>query len=252
MKKLVLFVLVVSVLAVAGTVEAAYSYSDNFESYGLGSDLNGQGGWTVTNHPSSALATIVNTHTSTLNGQWVGYNSVAAGYYHTTRTVTVDENLLTIQLSAYADQQGPGDPPNSGWYGDMRFLLLDNSGGTVSFTWFRTDASIFILNEGANGWVGQGGNPGDDTPWIWTAEFDFANDQQRITSEVVGSGNPISSGWLPLTGGPRTLAEVDGGTLEIQSLRGGIDDVSIITIPEPATVALLLVGGVGAMVRRRK
>ena len=232
MKTLALFALIVSVVAIAATVKGAYSYSDDFQSYGLGSELDGQGGWTVIKHPAIPSATIVNTHTSTLNGQWVGYDSSTATAYHeTTRTVAVDENLLTIQLSTYADHQGPGDPPNSGWYGTSQLRLLDNSGNDVSYTWFRTDAPIFILNEAKNGWIAQGGDPGDDTPWIWTAEFDFANDQQRITSEVIGSGNPISSDWLPFSGGPRTLAEVHGGTLLIKNQRGGIDDVSIITIP---------------------
>jgi|SaaInl7_200m_RNA_FD_contig_61_85342_length_1161_multi_24_in_0_out_0_1 hypothetical protein len=250
--KIVKVLVMLVVLCCAGTVMAAYTYSDDFESYALDAPLNGQGGWTVSLPGGSYWENVNNTSTAGSGEYGNGKSAwaVVPPYGNngiTSRTITVDEDFLTVSFLYLPNSNG--ETSSTPW-GSGHFKLLDDGGFVYSDVWYRTDTPMYALNGAADGWIALGMDPGQ-VAFTFQVEIDFASDQQRISTTITSTSVTTTSGWIDFTGGARTLAEADGGSLEVWGGYRGIDDVSIATIPEPATLCMLGIGGL-ALLRRKK
>ena len=252
--KIVKVLVMLVVLCCAGTVMAAYNYSDNFESYALDNPLNGQGGWTV-DIPNGYWERVDNTSTAgsgeSGNGKSAWLVVPPYGYGDQFRTITVDENLLTASFLYLPN--GNGEPTSTPW-GHAQFQLEDNAGNVYSQGWYRTDEPLYVLGgDGAGNafWYDSGSNPGE-VAFTYQVEIDFASSQQRVSTTILSTSVTTTSSWFSMAYDfTPTVLEADGGKLHIRSGYGGIDDVSIVTIPEPATMCLLGMGGL-ALLRRKK
>ena len=138
------------------------------------------------------------------------------------------------------------------WYSDLPLAGLANSGDTIALHWheiFSTSADMrltvrfldaqgngpdnhFIVNGNSAGWAGS----------LASSTFTVRNQQLVVRTDLV---NPVVTMRIALvSGGP------ESGTGQYI-----IDDLSVVVVPEPSTIALLSLGGLvglGGLLRRRK
>jgi hypothetical protein len=240
--------IVVLMLFCAGAVMAEYTYTDDFESYTLDDPLNGLGGWTVTlpllEGEPAYWENVNNTSTagSGESGNGKSAWAVVPPYGNngiTSRTITVDEDYLTVSWLYLPNSNG--ETISTPW-GSGSFQLRDDTGNVYSQAWYRTDNDMYVLNAAGTGWIATGFFPApisdpNGVAFIYEVQVDFAASQQKVSVTVISTNAKLSTPWLPLTGGARTLAEADGGELYISGGYRGIDDVLIATgadgFPDP-------------------
>jgi len=220
----------VAVLTLSLAATAAPWFED-FDSYATGSMLHGQGGWKGwDNNPAWDAPTSSAQSFSSPNSAEIGGNadlvheySVAGGYaqYSTMQYIPRDSTGVNY------------------------FILLNeyNDGGSK-------DWSVQTLFDMAAGEVSSYYVAGSTLPIVWDqwVEFRCLIDLDANTVTEYYNGNMLATHeWDD--GGSNTLAAVDlfgnGGSPIFY------DDMSVV-IPEPCTLSLLALGGIGLLRRRRK
>jgi hypothetical protein len=171
-----------------------------------------------------------------------------SGYY--TQDVVIDfdgewtGSQLLIQLSTgdvYQDGVGTAQPPQEAFFATFASLEFDTfvaAGGTTNGT-----SETFSLGGGA---VDLGGDP--------TAQFDSAGINQAWNPPG-GAGIADRTGFALArvslsddASGTWTLLASAGG--EISTYEGPVEGGAM--VPEPATMSLLALGGLGVLIRRRR
>jgi len=241
-----LFVLgAVSLMLLAGVAQAQI---DDFESYPLGSVIDGQGGWKGWGSPAAAQELVSNIQARSgeqslqLAGtdadpvhQFAGLDSgivemTAWQYIPSSEVVGTTYYIL---MNTFVNPGGP-----FGWSSQITFDLADTT----------TGAGTGIVRETM---VQSGGEPGaSNTP------LDIVRDQWVEIKHVIDMDNDwvtITYGGQPLAadewsnGGPTALAAIDLYAPNENAVY--YDDVMV---PEPATMSLLVLGGLAALRRKRR
>lgn len=204
------------------------AWSDNFDSYATGSNLNGQGGWFGWDGVATC-GTVVSTFALS------GPNSVEID--------NADDTVHAytgVSSGAWTYSAWMFIPDN--FTGKTYFILLNtyNNGGPYSW-------SVQLTFDAATGKVTDDIGSGSSLPYIvnaWTeirVDFDLTAD----TKSIYYGGNLLgSSGWK--NDGVLNLAAVD---LYSEGSPVYYDNLSL--VPEPGTIAALALG-LGALVIRRK
>jgi PEP-CTERM motif-containing protein len=239
MKKLmVISMLVAAIGFVAGPASAATIYETGFEASGetygnftAGLSVTQQSAWTG----SDAASVISNTDVIS------GYGSQSLKVPGSEAKLTLDECTTTLTAEFAIKLSGDKAVHNDGFY------LRDSN--------FAKVARIIFKNGGitAFGWV----NVGGPTTWVTVGSF---SDNDVVTIKVVadisaqtydiyfdGATTPVVDDLL-FAG---TFANVNRCTWDTPGdVSILVDGVSI--TPEPATMVLLGLGGVGLLIRRRR
>jgi hypothetical protein len=220
-------------LLAAATVTNAADFFDNFDSYTTGS-IQGKGGWAA----------------------WTGSDVSAAGEVTTARAFSGTQSLEiasgddTVQTFTSID--------NGTWSLTLEQFIPPTSGGT---TW------VILMNQYPN-----------NLNWSVNLKFDMTAGTVTSAEEASASATLVKDVWTPL----RFDIDLDASTVSIYYnntfltthdwQNGGIDQlqgldlyadsnqsgsvfydqVRLTQVPEPSSLALLLVGGLAFLVRARK
>lgn len=241
---------------------------DNFESYSpLLGDMNGQGGWTVTNgNPSfgpDGPVVIVDSFTwdaSTQSATVGGVEQTAVGLtslYHSASIPFVSQTPTPTSLkfeTAYLES-------NNGFRNNFQFVLSASSGNLLTIDLTPGAAGQYDVtwssSFAAGGAIGPLATSVIPTPINSTQfQLDMWADGLNVAYNFSNAGNSISSGTL--TGGASQADLITGFAVNWYSNTGGgvgngivtIDNVSV--VPEPTSGMLGLLGASCAFLRRRR
>ncbi|MCA9256477.1 MAG: PEP-CTERM sorting domain-containing protein [Phycisphaerales bacterium] len=247
----------VSTLVLAIATTASASLMDDFESYGTTGDM--QAAWgaaglgsldTVVGNPGQSMfhpggtqnTRLLDTPLTEAAGQPIVWEFDLFEQFplgNKRITATLDKVAFGwLELGLYNNLVEPVGGGTVDGYG-MRIL---GHGGEqwVSFPndpvsrtgWHHFKATITADNILFEVWLTEGMNPGGGTsPAEYSSYTSTAHDGTGLTWDEVKIG------------GPSNLSSANGGA--------HFDNMSVTQIPEPATIALLLIGGAATMRRRR-
>jgi hypothetical protein len=141
-----------------------------------------------------------------------------------------------MQVDAGAIQEVGGIGPNSGSTGSV--VLADNMSGASSLTADSINVNSLVIGNGAT--FSLAPSASDGSPMVGRSGFVVAGSLAPSSSFVAASGSLLDVGGSAGSSLAPTLGGVAGGA--------GVN-----AVPEPSTVALLLLGGLAglSLVRRR-
>lgn len=214
---------------------SAQSFNDDFESYTLGSNLHGQGGWTGWDGNSAAGA-VVSSAAAFSGSQSVDIVG-ASDLVHT--FVDVTSGLWTLSVQQYVPSSSSGTSQ----------LVLWNSYPSPG-AW--KDASVQIRYNLTAGWVT---SDFDSSPtpnalailkdqWV-ESRFEI-NLNDNLVTEYYNNQLLYSHPWQ--TAGLDQLQALD---LYANSA-GSVYYDNVVLIPEPTTASLLVLGGLAMLLRRSR
>jgi len=261
----------VAILLQAGWALAAGSvWTDNFESYTAGSNLNGQGGWTdtggttykITAAPTGGVASTQGVDKGTGSNQmdWTGHPWDWG-------TLAVGDKAIA-RMDFQANGSGAFDDDRVGWIpsnqtsSSYHFAVqLDNSDGGLQ-TYFRDNSGnrvqqVTLISNATLGASGSNWYREEVQVTKLTAS-PGPNGASLVVNfwALDGSGNP--SNLKTATYGPFDTSLLRGfsGTVypmykNYNAQPGNADNAYFEITPEPATLAFLAIGGAVALLRRR-
>ncbi len=245
--------------AMVGSAQAAVLI-DNFETYNpLFSDMNGQGGWIVTNGnpatPSDGPVVIVDEFT------WDGStrSATVGGVAQTTLGVTSLNHGVSVPLAgtmanpssfkfetAYTESAG-GDPRNN-----FQFVLTSNMGNLLSINLAPGGAGEYDFTWSSA--FAPGGVIGSKVAGLPTQfQFDTWSNGSAIEYSFTTAGSTISSGTLAGAGLSDMLTSF---AVDWDSTGGAggnsitVDNVSL--VPEPSSFLMIGLAALGFAARRRR
>jgi hypothetical protein len=249
-------------LALVGGSHAAVLV-DNFESYSpLFDDMNGQGGWTVSNgtplNPLDGPVVIIDNYTwdaSTQSATVGGVEQTFVGVTSLYHSVSVPFQSVTPMPSSFKFETAYTESTN-GFRNSFQFVLGTNVGGGNLLTINLTPGAAGQYDVSWNSGFAAGGPIG---PLVANTSTQFQLDTYWNGSAVAynfsNAGSPVSSGTFA------TLLATDvmnGLSVNWDSSTGAgvgnnsitIDNVSL--VPEPTSAMLGLMGASFAFLRRRR
>ena len=238
MKKLVTILVI---LGLAGMANA--DWIDTFESYTGGETIAGSNGWLAGGNGGGGLETVGNTATAGVGiSSSVGYAGDGGQPWYTehkdvggltTGTVTLNVLALTPTngrntIAMMADDYG--DPRD-----DILVYVYYNGG--------------YSLRDVQNGSFGYYNGTGVISGWhevelSLNLDTDLVTARYRLTDN---DGNP-TGGWLPIGDGSFTAQDLPLDHWSIGVEYGAVLD----GLPEPMTLSVLALGGLAALLRRRR
>jgi hypothetical protein len=227
-------------LALVGT-SAHAALSIDFDSYTPG-DINGQGPWVDF---GGTLPANVTTAQAFSGSQSLELQSDGAGY----GSDVYIENLN-------------GAPVTSGQW-NLSFQTYLPTGYDGSLALYHSQGAMpsgfaegaFMVLRGDSGFIDNAGSSASLVYNQW-AEIELAIDLDNDTLAISYNGTQFHTGaWdTALTGTP-SIGGIDwwqDGAGSVSGISAYIDDVSLTQVPEPSSAALLGLGGLALMFRRRK
>jgi len=227
---------------------AATLFSEDFESYAAGSDLNGQGGWIVQGFPGGPDAVPVNASAS-LPTKVLDGDSATGSYLNiATRAVgspLPSDRMTMMSFDAYASSSS-----HNSWAG-----LNDSGAGVLgnAAIWER-DLDAWRLSVFQSGSVRVDHDIGAVLGAIKFALFFDPSTQQVWGTYNDGSGTVSTPHFVFLAASISLLDTVHVG-VDLRSTRGiELDNILVSSVPEPATALLFFAAlpALAMVVRRRK
>ena len=222
---------VLTVLALVAAAQAGVVLSEDFESGQAGYGINGTNGWSGASEFEYSTVTIDSGQSAGWStGGWV---AISKGFSY---TPGVGESyVLTAVLYApgtsgeYADLRicNSSDPANTMQgvaigYGSMDFGVINGTTIKVTQPTSATDV-MFVLD-------------GDTSAFYYKAHG---------AADWISAGGFTSLGW--------SIAAYDQIVMNGHgSYAGNIDTILLEAVPEPATMSLLTLGGLGVLIRRKR
>jgi len=225
----------VVVLCSARVTMARYLYTSDFESptYTLGA-VNGQDGWTATIPGGYHNDIKADSAGFPANGQWASMLAEPYKMCSMVRTINPDADILKTSWLWI-----PNDNGNPAAWGTAQFKLFDDAGVMYFNAWYRIDQPLHIVTDIAAVYVNTGFDPGEQA-FIIEVEIDYALSKQRVSVTPVATGITQTSLWYNLAFGVTpTIADADGGTFSLETSFGGIDDLSIASVPPAGTLLII-------------
>ncbi len=247
-------------LALVGGSHAAVLV-DNFESYtGVGTDMQGKGGWTVSNgiplDPLEGPVVILDSYTwdASLQSATVGgVESTAGGLSALSHTISVPLVSLTTPLTSFSFETSYTES-TSGFRNDFQFVVTASSGNLLTINLTPGAPGEYDVSY-SSGFFGGGAMgtllAGDTTQFQLNTFASGLNVGYSFTNVA----NPVASGILT---GALPTDVINNFSVNWYGFSNGgfgnnsitIDNVSV--IPEPSSALLVLLGTSCAFARRRR
>jgi hypothetical protein len=231
-------------LALAATLASGASaqWSDNFDSYATGSQLHGQGGWKGWfNDPNAGAFTSGAQFASAPNSADI------VGGTDLVREYTANGGLWRYSGSMYLP---------TGFTGSTYMILMSNyNDAGTNMHW-----SVQMLMNGTTNQVTDvSPNGGTATPralvrgqWVpFSVDIDLVNDTKVVW---YNGGQVLASRWRDAAGGTGG-ATLSLGAVDLYANNASsafYDNLRLTAVPEPMTLAVLGLGALGVLRRRRK
>ncbi len=226
-------------LALAGSAHAAVSI--DFESYTVG-DINGQGPWVDF---GGSLLTNVSTAQAFSGTKSLELQSDGTNYGSDVYIVNLDGAPITSGKWSLSFQTFLPTGFDS-------HVALYQSQGAMPATF---ELGAFPVIQGNNGVIVNGAS---STPLVFNAwtKFEMTIDLDADTLEISYGGTSFHSGvWDTDAPGAPSIGGLNwwqAGPNPSAGISAYIDDISLTQVPEPSSAALLGLGGLALMFRRRK
>jgi hypothetical protein len=272
---------VAAILLQAGWASADIAtWTDNFDSYLPGSNVHGQGGWVDSSGSGNAYQTVGGGGAGGTQGITVGSGSTQinwTGHGWDWGTLAVNDQVIA-RMDFQANGGGQFDDDRVGWITQVgsqqaagnqsayHFAVqLDNSAGGLE-TYFRNLSGSRVNQTTLMNWAALGTPTGSN----WYREELVVT---KKTLALGAGGAQVDVNFWALDGSGNVIAgsqrSASYGLIDTSALRGfsgtvypmfknysntpgNADNAYFQITPEPATLALLAVGGVLALVRRRR
>jgi hypothetical protein len=233
-----------------GSANAATVFSDNFDSYTVG-HLVGQGGWTqYTTNTNNPLQVTADHNVPMTTGQ-DAQKALDSTITHTdghSLVMDLDLTLTSVDPDAGGDFFISINPSlGNGDYSDRVYTQP----GTTADTFQLAVSGVFV--DVANRVFGP--DLSFNTPHHVTAAWNFVPGDANDTYSLLVDGAPYATApWgttdpEPTTFGVVTLRQGGSNTSHLT-----VDNIAVsdVVVPEPASLSLLALGGLGALGRRRR
>ena len=236
------FVVLLLLVMVSGVQAAIYDFeAPTYSGSNDGSvALAGQDGWTA--NVANAVMNVASGHVIPAGDQAAYLNGDGYARHSLTAETFADGTEFSWLQRVYADWNTTD--------------LNNGDGATYTEVTFEADGLVYVLS-GGSGNVSTGvtwaaGLSGGDTFKVREV-LDFTNQQYNVLLTNLTAGTPeVDTGWHNFWAAT-TAAGASGTSSEVLlRMRSGgtYDDVAISTVPEPATMMLMALGGM-ALLRRK-
>ena len=254
--KVTLCSMLIAVSLAAVPVHASILFEEDFESYALGSHLNGQGGWTANADNSITYVIVTSTYTGT-NAVSSGNNIADAAMSHAFDTTAADgqtvyvgldfdydagaTNFYWVLASDDADYWNSGGATfsNSG-SPTTRARNYNSSGGfNASYTPYGDPARI-VIEISASGGLGTN----YDITKVWSSDNDYGSYISSITGDI--AIDALDTFFA------RRGSDTNGNRVFIDNIVVATTFDEAALIPEPASLLLLTGAGLFGLGSRRR
>lgn len=250
------FLTLAATFALVGGSHASVIF-DNFESYNSpGDDMNGKGGWTVSNNSGNVPIILDNytwdssTRSATVGGETPGAGTVTSlSHASTVPLVSLTPQSTYFQIeTAYTESTG-GDPRN-----EFRFVLTSGANNVLTLKFVPGAAGEYDVSWDSDYVAGSFVTFGTLTANTSTQfRLDTFASGLDVGYSLSNAGSPVSSGILAGALGTdvlNTFAVQWDTSNGIGSNSITIDNVSL--VPEPSSALLGMLGASFAFLRRRR
>ncbi len=215
----------------------AANFSENFDSYVAGSNLHGQGVWQGWDNTPGAGALV----SSALSSSAPNSVNITGGSDLVGQFSGISGGLWSLSIQQYV-------PAN--FTGESYLILLNKyraNGGASDYNW-----SVQINNQAASGRIISDSGGGVSLPLVrdsWNT-FRFEIDFGASTVSEFYNGTLLSTHAWHDGSGAAALAAIDlyaNGASPVY-----YDNLTITQVPEPASLSLLVLGGLAFVFRRKR